>query len=468
MKRLAALVGVVVAVGVLAVLAVQVQRDVRYRELLASGEHSLQAGNAYAAIEAFSGALALRPNSMVARYRRGEAYRVLRQDVEAIENVLQAHRLAPEAPHPLLTLGEIYAVRGEPAQAAYWYARAIDLLGDSDPAALYALALARYRAGQPAAAQGPLVRAVAHSQSPAEAHYLLGLVHRDRRDIPAAIHALERAVQMSPALTAAREELADLYAAEARPQDQMRQLQALASADPHVERRIAIALAEARQGDFDSALRTLSAAGASPDAAGAQDSRIHLALGRIHLVRAERTGDRTAAVRARDVLEQALGGTARRSEGLALYGRALFLSGDIAAAERILVDATATSPVSTQAFAYLADAAERLGHARDARDALVRLDALEGDTVTAEVRSSRLRRTGVLSLRAGDARAAALALTQAVDAGIADVDTLGYLVQARFDAGDTDGAREALQRALTLAPNNPELRRLGRVLDRSK
>jgi tetratricopeptide (TPR) repeat protein len=241
-KRLAALVGLVVAVGVLAVLAVQVQRDVRYRELLAAGERSLEAGNAYAAIESFSGALVLRPNSMVAHYRRGEAYRVLRQDSEAIENVLRAHRLAPEAPHPLLTLGEIYDVRGEPAQAAHWYARAVELLGDSDPAALYALALARYRAGQPAAAQGPLERAVAHSASPAEAQYLLGLVYRDRRDIPAAIQALEHAIQMSPTLTAAREELADLYAAEARPSDEMRQLQALASDRVNSIRRCARSL----------------------------------------------------------------------------------------------------------------------------------------------------------------------------------------------------------------------------------
>jgi tetratricopeptide (TPR) repeat protein len=466
-RRLTALFGVIVAVAILAALAVQLQRDVRYRELLASGERSLEAGNAYAAIESFSGALALRPRSMVAHYRRGEAYRVLRQDDQAIENVLQANRLAPDAPDPLLTLGEIYDVRGEPAQAAYWYARAVERLGDSDPAALYALALARYRAGQPAAAQGPLERAVADGQSPAEAHYLLGLVHRDRRDIPAAIQSLERAVQMSATLTAAREELADLYAAEARPQDELRQLQALAAADPHVERRVAIALAEARHGEFDAALRTLAAAGGSTDAAAtAPDSRIHLALGRIHLIRAERTGDRTAAVRARDLLEQALGGTARRSEGLALYGRALFLSGDIAAAERILVDATATSPVSPQAFAYLADAAERLGHARDARDALVRLDALEGDTVTAHVRASRLQRTGVLSLRCGDARAAALALAQAVDAGIADAETMGHLVQARWEAGDSDGARAALDRALALAPNHSELRRLRRVIER--
>ena len=309
------------------------------------------------------------------------------------------------------------------------------------------------RAGQPAAAQAPLERAVAHSQSPAEAHYLLGLVRRDRRDIPAAIESLERAVQISSTMTAAREELADLYGGNARPQDEMRQLQALASSDPHVERRIAIALAEARHGEFDGALRTLAAAGAADNTP--PDSRIHLALGRIHLMRAERTGDRSAAVRARDVLEQALGGTARRSEGLALYGRALFLSGDIGAAERILVEAAATSPVSTQVFAYLADAAERLGHALDARDALVRLDALEGDTVSAEIRAARLRRTGMLSLRGGDARTAALALAQAVDAGLNDLETLTSLAQARWESGDVHGARETLDRALALAPRDP-------------
>jgi Flp pilus assembly protein TadD len=173
-------------------------------------------------------------------------------------------------------------------------------------------------------------------------------------------------------------------------------------------------------------------------------------------------------VRARDVLEQALGGTARRSEGLALYGRALFLSGDIATAERILAEAAATSPVSAQAFAYLADAAERLGHALAARDALVRLDALEGDTVSADLRAARLRRLGVLSLRGGDARAATLALAQAVDAGVADVATLAHLAQARWESGDGPGARETLDRALALAPGDPALRRLSRTIGRSK
>ena len=91
------------------------------------------------------------------------------------------------------------------------------------------------------------------------------------------------------------------------------------------------------------------------------------------------------------VLERALGGTARRSEGLALYGRALYLSGDAAGAERLLREAVATSPVDLEAFAFLADAAERLRHPLIARDALVQLDALQGDTADHATRLTRGR-----------------------------------------------------------------------------
>ena len=102
-------------------------------------------------------------------------------------------------------------------------------------------------------------------------------------------------------------------------------------------------------------------------------------LGRVHLARAE-AGIAPRSPRALAALERALGGTARRSDGLALYGRALHLSGDAAGAERLLQDAILHLPVDPDAFGYLADAAERLGHPLAARDALLNLDALEGDT----------------------------------------------------------------------------------------
>ncbi len=61
----------------------------------------------------------------------------------------EANRLAPDAPEPLVALGDLFAARGEPAQAAAWYAQAADRLRDQDPALLYRLALARYQAGRP-------------------------------------------------------------------------------------------------------------------------------------------------------------------------------------------------------------------------------------------------------------------------------------------------------------------------------
>jgi predicted Zn-dependent protease len=67
------------------------------------------------------------------------------------------------------------------------------------------------------------------------------------------------------------------------------------------------------------------------------------------------------------------------SSTLALYGRALYLSGDPAAAERTLRRATLQFPVDPSAFAYLAHAAERLGHRQAARDASASHAALFAD-----------------------------------------------------------------------------------------
>src|SRR5262245_59326665 len=102
MKRTVAIVGLmaVVAAGVLLVEHATGER--RYALLLRSGQEALDSGNSYAAIEAFSGALTLRPRSMVAYFHRGEAYRAQHRDDEAVRDFKAAMRLAPEAPEPLV------------------------------------------------------------------------------------------------------------------------------------------------------------------------------------------------------------------------------------------------------------------------------------------------------------------------------------------------------------------------------
>ena len=51
-----------------------VARDREYRSLLARGDAALREEQTFGAIEAYSGAMALRPDSMLAYLRRGETY----------------------------------------------------------------------------------------------------------------------------------------------------------------------------------------------------------------------------------------------------------------------------------------------------------------------------------------------------------------------------------------------------------
>src|SRR6476620_1770773 len=177
MKRSLAIAGLILTIIAGVLIVQQVSRNRRYLQLVAGGQQALDSGNSSVAIEAFSGALALRPNSMVAYYHRGEAYRTQRRDEEAIRDFRAALRLAPDAAQPLIALGDLYDAT-DAAQAAQWYGQAARLQS-ADPILLYKLALARYRSGAPAEAVEPLKQAIARNDSLAEAHYLLGLVYRD-------------------------------------------------------------------------------------------------------------------------------------------------------------------------------------------------------------------------------------------------------------------------------------------------
>ena len=454
-----------VVVAAIAAGAVGIQRlyaDRQFRGLLASGEQALAAGDTKVAVESFSGALALRPSSMVAFLRRGEAYRKQGESADAARDWRQAARLAPDAPQPFMALGDLYDAQGDFQAAAEWYGQAEARLKGQDPTLLYRLALVRFKTGAPGQALKPLTDAVAKNEASADARYLLGLVQRDLGYLDASIVSLEAAIANDPGFIAAREELADAYRAAKRPVDELKQLQELARLDPQSARKVAIGLAEAEHGQLDSALGTLTRVSES----NPKDARLQLAIGRVHLARAERSQSPTdpAVARALDVIGRAVEGTAPRSEGLALYGRALYVSGRHLEAERALREAVSTSPVDPEAFEFLADAAESLRHDLVARDALMNLDVLQGDLATAETRARRARRIGELSLRAGDAATAVQVLGRAVDAGQTSPATLGLLAHARWLTGDAQGARELLNRALAASPRDPALQRLTRII----
>jgi len=438
----------------------RLNEDRLYRSLLADGDAAIAARQPYLAVEAFSGALTIRDTSMVAHYRRGEAYAALGQALQAERDLREARRLAPDAPEPLQALGRLYDRRGDFAAAADWYTQASERLHDTDARLLYALALARYRNGALQAALEAARRAIASDHTLAEAHYLLGLVAHDLGNPRAATSALEQAVRLRPSFAEARQELAALYREGGQITDETAQLRALVDLEARVDRQIALATAQARTGQHEAALETLHGA----EMATPGDSRLALALGRVHLGLAESTGDDAETAAALAALERALGGTARRSEGLALYGRALHLSGDSAGAERLLEEAVRTSPVDPVAFSYLADAAERLGHPLVARDALLSLEALEGNATTPEVRRARAHRIGALSLDGKDAAAAVRYLTLATSGGERLASALGLLAEALWLDGRVEDARATLAEALVLSRDDATLRRLQRTI----
>lgn len=357
-----------VAVGAIVVAAVLVWVDARrereFRRLIAVGDAALAADQTFDAIEAFSGALALKPQSMLASLKRGDTYRRRGEYTAALRDLGQAAFLDPAAPRPIELLGDVQTALGQYAAAAAEYQRYL-ALDDRAPAVLYKLALAHYRSGMPAAAVDPLRRAIAIDDRFVEAHYLLGLSLRET-DRQQSLRALRRALEVNPAFAAAREELARIYEQMGRWQDAVDELEALAALEPgRPERLVNVGLAYARIGRRDTAVLTLGrAADRHPDA-----TIVFTALGRIWLTTAEAQDDPIALGKALEALQPAAAQADAASETRALYGRALALSGNMVAAERMLLQAVAMTPVDPSAYRYLAQIARRLGHGEIARDA---------------------------------------------------------------------------------------------------
>jgi tetratricopeptide (TPR) repeat protein len=373
---------VVLAVAAAALIAaavlvwVDARREREFRRLIAVGDAALASGQTFRAIEAFSGALTLKPDSMLASLKRGDTYRRRGEFGAALRDLGQAAFLDPAAPRPIELLGDVQAAMGQYEAAATEYQRYLTI-DDRAPAVLYKLALAHYRNGMAPKAADPLRRAVAIDDRFAEAHYLLGLSLRDT-DRNQALRALRRALEVNATFAAAREELARLYEDMGRHQDAIDQLEALAALEPaRPERLVNVGLAYARIGRRNTAVLTLGrAAERHPDA-----TVVYTALGRIWLTSAEAQKDPVALGKAIEALQPAAAQAGAASETRALYGRALALSGNMVAAERMLLQAVATPPVDPSAYRYLAEVARRLGHMAVARDAASKYATLAPSTL---------------------------------------------------------------------------------------
>jgi tetratricopeptide (TPR) repeat protein len=396
---------VALAVAAGAVVGYQeVGRQRQYRALIRRGDEALRGEEPSAAIEAYSGAIALRAESMLAYLRRGEAYR-RRSPGEgdlsaAAHDFRKASQIDPSAPRPFEELGDVlYRLeRYDRAVEAYDESLRLD---DRSERVTYKLALARYRTGDVEAALAEVGQALRLNDRMAEAHYLRGLCLREQGHAPEAAKAFERAVSLSPALIPAREELVDLYRDLGRRADALEQLQLLAGLDrERVERHVAVGLAHVEARHWEAAVLSLgSVLERMPD-----DPQLYRTLGQVWLESAEARGEATDLNKAREALDRAAATADAPSDVLALAGRVALARGDLEAAERALERATTRFPLRPQALVLYATVAERQNHLENARRALVQYGALVADDPDLAGRAARI---AALSLRLNDPRTAA-------------------------------------------------------------
>jgi tetratricopeptide (TPR) repeat protein len=422
------------------------ERERSYRQKIADGDAAVTRDNTSAAIEAFSGAITLRDDSMVGYLKRGETYRRRGDIAAAIRDLRRASEIDPAATRALEELGDAYLADtpiryGAAAERFEEYVK----LDNRAPRVLYKLAFARYHEGKGVAAIDALNRAIALDPRFAEAYYLLGLCERDAQHPDAARAALEQSIELNPALLQAREELASLHGALGRPDRRLAQLILLAALDQSASREVTMGVAYARAGQTEHAILTLGrAAERYPEYPYA-----YVALGRVWLEIAQARNDRIALNKAIEALQGAVGSD-DSSEALTLFGRALLLTSDAETAERILQDATQKKPVDPLAFYYLSDAAERRGHYDVARRALLDFEILRGEESDGRRRTAYATRLGDLSLRLNDPAAAATYFLRAGD----DANLLARAADAQLRAGDKEAALATATKALEKDPQN--------------
>jgi tetratricopeptide (TPR) repeat protein len=441
-------------------------RDRDYRLLLSRGDAAISQDQTSGAIENYSGAIALRPDSMLAHLRRGQTYRQ-RGDLDAAARDFRtAALLDPSAARAVEEWADVLYQKG-------WYKRAAEVyesrlrLDERDPGIAYKLALARFREQKLDSALVALAETLRLDPTRADAFYLMGICLREKHDLKGAIDAFQKAVDRSPGLIPAHEELADLHRALGRPNEELEQLQLMAALDrEHVVRQVAVGLAHARaardtrdpatqERHANLAILTLGeAVERAPD-----QPAVYGALGQVWLDLAAARRDGVELRKAIGALERAASAPGAPSQLLTLYGRALLRDNQPEAAERALQQATTRYPVDPAALLDYAEVAERQDHIDAARIALIQYGALVAEDDAFPARALRI---GILSLGANDPRASVAWLTRAAAAMPDDTRVFTALGEAHLQLGNYEAARAAIGQGLELERQNPRLLELAR------
>lgn len=407
-------------------------QDRAFRALIRDGDAALAAGDTSAAAAAFSGALAIKPDSTVARVKRGDTYRRRGELRAALADLTAAGTLDPSATRARELLGDVYLDLGDPTRATEAY-RAYLALDERAPLVLVKLAGAELADGEVSAALASARRAIALDDRLAEAHYVEGLALR-QADPAEAARSFSRAIALKPVLIPAREQLGDVLLASGRVKEAAEALDAIAALEPgNPGRAAAVVAVFSAAGKYDSAIKRLERA----EEQFPGDPRLEGARGLILLDRAEAEQDRPLRAEA----EAALAPLAARERPspavLAGMGRARLLAGDAKGAVRWLERATADLPVDAAVLRLLARAATDAGDARATMAALVRHEAIAPGTAWALPHAKRIVEA---ALQTGDLAVAATWIRRAERQAHDDADVMALAEQVRRRAATGDSA----------------------------
>lgn len=461
MRRTLVAVVFVAAAGVAGALAYSALANEReFERRIESGDQAVAAERHFEAIEAYSGAVALKPDSMLAHLKRGAVYQNQAEFDAALRDLRDAVDLDPSALLAIELLGDVNASMNRAERAVERY-EAYIALDERNARVHYKLGLSRYRAGRLPPAAAALQQALKLDPALGDAHYVLGLVLRDQDKLPAARRSLEEAARRLPASqTAPREALAEIYARDGEHTKAINELEALAAFDvTRADRLIAVGLAQARAGRDDAAVVTLSrVVDRFPDAPQA-----YAALGHVWLTSAQRRGDRVALNKALEALQRAAGRSDASSETFSELGRAWSLAGDAQSAERALRQAVARLPAPPDAYLQLADVTVRDGRIQNARDALLQYATLVGDEKPLAEVSARI---ADLSMRLGEPALAVRWFDRAIDESGPSASLHLRLADAAWKSGDVARAHLVVDEGLATEPGNRQLMQLKRRLPR--
>ena len=431
------------------------------KRLIVQGDEALNRGETFVAIEAYSGAIALKRGSMLAFLKRGEAHQRRGDTPEtltaALRDLRTAAELDPGATRTLEKLGDVNMQLRRYANGAESY-EAYLRLDDRAVTVFYKLALAYRGAGRLTLAISALQQAIKLNPAFHEAHYALGLCLKDREQLTEARAAFEQAVKSAPAFIPAREELSEIHRLQDRSRDEIQELEVLAALDPaSPERRVAVGLAHLRAGNREHAVNALrDAAERFPDHAG-----VYAALGQVWLEAADEREDPGDVLKALEALAPIAGQPTASSETLGLYGRALALAGKHAEAEEVFREAAQRAPIDPQILPSYAAVAQQLGHLEDARQALLKYSILVDDD---REKAAYAVRIADLSLQLNDPVTAVAWYQKSEGLTAADAPLLARFADAQARAGQVEAARLTITRALERDPDSPSLRAVERRL----